>query len=97
MRGDLRQQGCRRPAGRGGALAFATDLTRREAIEALSAIAAGTPQAPMPTQRESFTARMDRQRSPQLGSGEWSGGSAADTPDGLARRALAAAGIQTRS
>ena len=77
--------------------AFATNLSRSEAVNALRAVAAGQPvqaAAPAPTRRDSFSARIDRQRSPNLGDGSGAEAPAADTPDAVARQMLAAAGVK---
>ena len=75
--------------------AFATDMSRRDAVAALRQIAAGTPPPPSPLllRRESFCARMDRRHSPQLGNGLAPEAPDANTPDGLARQMLAVAGV----
>ena len=73
--------------------AFATDMSRREADAALRQIAAGTPPPRQVSGQESFCARMDRQRSPQLGNGFAAEAPDASTPDGLARQMLAVAGL----
>lgn len=73
--------------------AFATDMSRREADAALRQIAAGTPPPRQVSRQESFCARMDRQRSPQLGNGFAAEAPDASTPDGLARQMLAVAGV----
>ena len=75
-------------------LAFYTDLTRNQAATVLLAAAAGEPPIPPPVaKRDGFSARMDRLRSPQLGNGFGTEVPDASTPDGLARKMLAAAGL----
>ena len=74
-------------------LAFATDMNRTAARHTLAAIAAGSPpptQAPAP--RSTVRERMQERRSPQLGN-EGGNDPTEDTPDAVARRNLAAAGI----
>lgn len=68
--------------------AFATNMSSKEAIGALAAVAAGSPKQA----RSGFRERMEGERSPNLGNAAPAGPSM-ETADGVAQACLAAAGL----